>query len=157
MKAYDYVEKLINECNENQDDFGERLKNSLVRLTKNFSPLDQEKLITKIIKGEIFSYIFVPEIPGKYPQEWLALRPSQANTIIQNPGEKITISLGERYGTVDIDCLWIVIEEAYNLLKINPLCNSPVLQTDIIAMSMPDKTLVGKKIDPSIILNLRIL
>lgn len=223
MKAYDYVEKLLNECKGNQGEFGIRLKNSLVRLTKRYNTTAQEEIITKIIKGDIFAYIFIPEIPREYaitvnepiqcgiallsqpptiddlpkgtdagyilvkhtltlyfinkldkddkiksfflnehefdkliseleigndsqiipllsnaqqnlikeftghipiilrlsstyPKEWLALTPSQANAIIQNPKDKNIIMLGERYGAADIDCLWVVKHEADELV-----------------------------------------
>ena len=223
MKAYDYVEKLINECEHDPQEFGNRLKNSLVRLTKRYNNIEQEEIVTKSMKRDIFAYVFVPEIPREhaititesiqcglalqsqpptiddlpkdtyagyilvqnnstlyfinrldqndkvksfllnklelstliselkisnnsqiipllscvqsnlitritkhspiisrlsstYSEEWLALTPSQVNTVIQNPGKKITISLGERYGAIDIDCFWVVEKEANDLV-----------------------------------------
>ncbi|HAT1797958.1 TPA: hypothetical protein JBL19_04150 [Legionella pneumophila] len=115
MKAHDYVEKLLNECEGNQGEFGIRIKNSLVRLTKTYGGAELEKIITKIIKGEIFSYIFVSA--PTYPQEWSALTQRQAYLIIQNPKEKVFTPVCELEVVADIDCLWVIEDEVRRILS----------------------------------------
>ena len=121
MKAFSYVDKTLRECNFDQRAAGEQIKNSLVRLRKNYDGVRLEKIITMIIKEEIFAYVFYPEHTpprgiSKNQAEWIALTSSQASIIIGNLDQKHALSQWQREYYFDIDQLWVVKHEADELL-----------------------------------------
>lgn len=117
-KLQSYVEKF------GVDKLGDEIKNSLVRLTKHYREETLEEAINKIIKGEIFTYVFFPEHdermsnhetkekdePVKVWSErcseaFHALTTSQANYVISfQPSKVELLRRGYYFG---IDDLWI--------------------------------------------------
>lgn len=101
----------------------EKLVESLVRLAVSYPENIHEKIFCKIIKGEIFSYVFFPEhdqqVKGaevkKCSAEWCALTQSQANFIISNPKERVEpIKRGFYFG---VDDLWVSKDDISELDK----------------------------------------
>ena len=111
MKADDYIKKLFSECEENQDELCIIVKNSLARLTKNYSGEALEEMICKIIKRYIFAYVYIPEYTDEllkiHSGEWRALTPSEFNWLISNPNDRFQLDESPKDHSFNIDSLWV--------------------------------------------------
>jgi hypothetical protein len=95
----------------------------LVRLTKNYKDNELEKIITSIMKADIFVYVFFPKHSAiKYPEQsqitcpakWMALLQEDISFILSK--NKAFTLMGLKF---DIDDLWVSKSDADRLLHIH--------------------------------------
>lgn len=160
--AYENLEKQIEEYGIPETIKG--MKESLVRLTKQYDGENLEKIITWIIKEKIFVYVFCPErqplstSSQKCNAEWHALTSCQASVIFSHPINKIELFHNHAFGIhdlwvnkLDADKLLFIITEANTKLRqiADAVTNKFWLNLDLNQKNLPKATEIKKWIEDS--------